>query len=241
MSPLLVQQSLGPEILKLSLQDSKTANAFSIEVARELDKIIQQISSSRSKIRVLIFTGHLRFFCSGGNLKFYKTLKTRAQGLKVNNEITRVLEKLEGLGVYKIALVNGDCLGGGLELMSCFDHVIAVPHSLFGFWQSRQGLSFGWGGGARLANRCSMSIVQKALLSAQVFSAFEAQKFGLVDEVISRHAVDSYVLKHAQRILKISVETYQAIMSLDMKNEKKVFTKLWWTREHRTKLASKPS
>ncbi len=239
MSQRLVLQPIGLEILKVSLQDPQTANSLSHEAAMELDALIQRLSLPNSKIRVLIFTGHQRFFCSGGNLKFYKSLKTKAQGLKINSDIARILKKLDRLQIYKIALVNGDSLGGGLELLSCFQHVVCAPHCLFGFWQSRQGLSFGWGGAARLARRSSMAEVQKALLAGRLLSSFEAQKLGWVDEIVSRHEMNGYVLRLAHKILKTSTEATKEIVKLDLKNESKIFARLWWSKEHRQKLFRK--
>ena len=235
-STKLIQHYIGPHILKITLHDAASANALSLEAAHELKAIIRKLSQPQSPVKVLIFTGSGRFFCSGGNLKFYQSLKSKTGGLKVNREIAKVLSSLDRLPLYKIAWVNADCLGGGLELMSCFDHIAAVPHCLFGFWQSRQALSFAWGGGARLTRRIPLQIVKNSLLSSQVFSAFEAQKIGLIDRVFSRFEIEAQVLQLAEKISHSSADAQLGIRKLNAKNESVIFSKLWWSPAHRSVL-----
>ncbi len=236
MPSLLLEEHLSPHILKITLRDLKSANALSLEAARELKLIIRQLKSRESRIKVLIFTGDSRFFCSGGNLKFYQSLKTKSQGAKINREISVILASLHRLPIYKMAWVNGDCFGGGLELMSCFDYIAAVPHSLFGFWQSRQALSFGWGGGARLAERTGLQFVTNALIASQTFSAAEAQQIGLIDDVFSRHEIEFQILEHAQKMIRSSDRVQSEIRKLNLKNEAQIFNKLWWSKDHRSRL-----
>lgn len=236
MSHKIICEKLSEEILKLTLTDSKTGNSFGIDAARELMILLKKLNAPKSKVKVLIFTGQDRFFCTGGNLKYYRTLKTKAAGLKINREISGVLKSLYSLKIAKIALVNGDCFGGGLELLSCFDLIYSRPESLFGFWQSKQALSFGWGGGARIAERLSPMQTRRALLGSHCFSAYEAARMGLVDQVLSRFEIECAVVAFANQIALNSKETISCLNTLTSKNEEVLFSKLWWSKEHLKRL-----
>ncbi len=224
------------EVLKLTFSDPGTGNAFGIEAAKELLSLTKKISSNHSKIRVLIFTGFDRFFCTGGNLKHYRSLKTKSAGIKVNREISKILKTFEAMKIVKIAQDNGDCYGGGLELLSCFDLVFSRNDVLFGFWQSKQALSFGWGGAARLAKRISLSQAQRLLLGSETLTAYDAANINLVDRVFSRFEFDHATLELAKRIALNSRPTNSSIQALNLKNESEVFSQLWWSQEHLSRL-----
>ena len=236
MQQKLTEDHISDEVLKLTFKDPSTGNAFGIEAARELLSLIKEMSSRKSKIRVLIFTGFDRFFCTGGNLKHYRSLKTKSAGIKVNREISKILKTFEAMKIVKIAQVNGDCYGGGLELLSCFDLVFSRNDVLFGFWQSKQGVSFGWGGGARLAKRITLSQAKRLLLGSQTLSAYDAADINLVDRVFSRFEFENATLDFAKRIALNSRKTSSAIQALDLKNESEVFSQLWWSKEHLSRL-----
>ncbi len=229
-------QNITDEIIQLTLNDTKSGNSFGIETARELEHLIKDLSASKSKIKVLIFTGVDRFFCSGGNLKFYRSLKSKAAGIKINREISAILKKFNSLKLVKIALVNGDCLGGGLELLSCFDIIYSRADAYFGFWQSKQGLSFGWGGGVRLASRISLSQARRSLLCSQNFSAYEAADMNLVDQVFSRFEIEAATLKLAHDLALNPRTTNSTIQRITSKNEESSFSNLWWSEEHLRRL-----
>ena len=64
--------------LLVTFLNAKQGNSFGVEQAQDLQKIIEQNKKDK-QIKALVFLSkHPRFFCTGGNLKFYaQTMPTR--------------------------------------------------------------------------------------------------------------------------------------------------------------------
>ena len=177
-----------------------------------------------------------RFFCAGGNLRFYADMKGRRPGILANRKIRAQLKQLAKLPIPTLVLVDGECYGGGVELLSCFDFVYSTPTSKFGLWQRRIGLTFGWGGGARLLKRISEHKLKQLCLVAQTLDASEAQSLHIVDQVVDRHELQSLAHKWARNILSLPMEPVSGIKELNPHNEVTIFEKLWMNLSHKAVL-----
>src|SRR6266404_1016884 len=155
-----------PHHLHLDFFSAKAGNAFGLEVARELGGI--QKKYKRWNKPMVVSSAHPTLFCSGGNLSDYKKMKGKAPGLKVNREITKHLQDFAAWPVAKLALIEGDALGGGIEWLSYFDFRWSTPHAMFCFWQRRIGLPPGWSGGARWAVRLGEAKVRVLLQESEM-------------------------------------------------------------------------
>lgn len=213
-------------ILFLTLNDSSSKNAFSPSIADEFLKSFRDKSLTGVLLKS---TGSV--FCSGGNLSFYKGLKSKENGLKHNRRIAEILDTFENLSVPKVCVVNGLCVGGGVELISSFDKVFATPQSLFGLWQRRVGLTFGWGGQRRLLKRMTQKSLDNWLLEASTLSAYGAKDLGLIDKVGLETAMESEAIAWIKSVQERGVKSLEAIRS-EPDQQDQVFEKLWMDEEH---------
>jgi enoyl-CoA hydratase/carnithine racemase len=83
-----------------------------------------------------------------------------------------------------IAAVNGFALGGGLELAMACDIVIAADTATLGLPEVKRGIIAGGGGVHRLPRQLPLKIAMGYLLTGKNISAEEAQRWGLVNEVV---------------------------------------------------------
>ena len=83
-----------------------------------------------------------------------------------------------------IAAVNGYALGGGFELAMACDIVIAADHAEVGLPEPRVGLYAGAGGVHRLPRHIPMKIAMGMMLTARRIKAQDAQKLGVINEVV---------------------------------------------------------
>jgi enoyl-CoA hydratase len=227
-----IRPSLELETLRLVMDDEAHGNAFSQGGAEELSQALRAMDGS---FRELVMSARGRFFCAGGNLDEYAKMKDAESGRAANREIARGLDLLQAVPRPTLALVQGDCVGGGLELLGCFDRVIAVPEACFGFWQRRVGLSFGWGGGARLAERLTPKRLRLLASDAATITAGEALEIGLIDEI----ALSSQLEARGQAWIRRMRRWAQAPLvaqKAEARGERALFEGLWWAPEHRTAL-----
>ncbi|MGZ3723036.1 MAG: enoyl-CoA hydratase/isomerase family protein [Bdellovibrionales bacterium] len=221
-----------PHHLHLDFFSAKAGNALGLEVARELSAIQKKYKKWNKP--VVVSSAHPTLFCSGGNLSDYKKLKGKERGLIVNHEIARHLDAFGSWAVVKLALVEGDALGGGMEWLARFDYRWTTPHALFSFWQRRIGLSPGWGGGSAWASLIGEDRLRALLLEAEMISAGTALRLGMVDRILCNWKIRESVVDWALRMDDPSV---RALFKWSAGKESSAFQKLWMGPEHRAALA----
>jgi enoyl-CoA hydratase/carnithine racemase len=239
-SSKLIDATVSSGVLRLVFHDSTSRNSFSLRAAEELAAHLQGLSSD---IESIVFRAEGRVFCSGGNLSDYAAMTEAHEGQKVNRRIKEVIDELSRVPVPTICLVEGDCFGGGVELMSAFDFAYAVPHAMLALWQRKIGLTYGWGGGVRLEKRLGSARLKELTLSARAMTAAEAKCIGLIDGVIAESRLGEEVGRLVEKLRSLPKAPVGAVKSFDFAHapevEREAFENLWWGPEHLQALAPK--
>ncbi len=228
--PFQIRESKSALWLEWHIPES--ANAMSLEASRALAKIARA-NRGWSKA-VIVSSAHPRLFCSGGNLSDYKKLRSKASGLKINREIARNLDVFGRWPAVKLALIEGDVLGGGLEWLARFDYRWCTSTVVFSFWQRRIGLSSGWGGGRVWADKIGEDRVRMLLLEGELLSAESALRFGLCDRIVQISKIRVEAEIWAERM---AAQPTRDLLSWSARTEARVFSKLWLGPLHKTVLA----
>lgn len=98
-----------------------------------------------------------------------------------------LFEAIERLPCLTIAIIDGDCYGGALDLVLSFDLRFATPRSRFAHPGAGLGIVTGFGGTSRWKKVVSRRAANQLFLANRVFSASEAHGLGLVDRVAESH------------------------------------------------------
>jgi enoyl-CoA hydratase len=85
-----------------------------------------------------------------------------------------------------VAVVNGDCLGGGCEMLQQTDIRIAEEHARFGVPEATRGLIAGAGSTMRLKRQIPYAVAMEMLLTGRILGAEEALRWGLVTHVVAK-------------------------------------------------------
>jgi enoyl-CoA hydratase len=99
-----------------------------------------------------------------------------------------------------VAAVNGDCLGGGMELLTCTDIRLTVPEARFGQPECRWGVYPGGGGTTRLPRQIGYVHAMDILLTGRLLSAGEAVAMGLVNRIVERDRLHEEALAVARMV-----------------------------------------
>lgn len=103
---------------------------------------------------------------------------------RLGQELFATIERMPSLTV---ALIDGDCFGGALDLVLAFDLRFATPRSRFAHPGARLGIVTGFGGTSRWRSVLSRRAANQLFLANRVLSAPEALELGLVDRVADSH------------------------------------------------------
>ena len=128
-------------------------NKFSIPVLEELERHIDAIAQDK-RIKVLaIASGKPDVFIAGADLHSFEPIfKDPVRGATIINAGHRVFNKLQNLPFPTVALIDGACLGGGMELaLACTYRVVSdSSKTQLGLPEVSLGIIPGWGGTQRI-------------------------------------------------------------------------------------------
>lgn len=164
---------------------------------------------ARPKLRVAILTGAGRGFCAGADLGGFggDVPGTEGQGLAqqfmgMQQKITGVVPRLQRLKIPVIAAVNGPAAGGGFALVLASDIRIAGASARFNVAFIRIGISACDIGTSWLLPRIvGAGRAHELMLTGRIFDATEAERIGLVTEVVADDALIDAALAKADEII----------------------------------------
>jgi len=206
MDPVLVD-SPHPGVTRITLNRPDKLNAMTVELVEGLHDALDAIAADQG-CRVVVLTGAGRGFCAGLDLRGYGQAPDsegfgRPQaGFAVQRHIARLIPHLRSLPQPVIAAVNGPASGGGFALVLGSDVRIAAATARFNAAFIRIGLSACDIGTSWLLPRLvGAARAQELMLTGRLFDAAEAERIGLVTEVVPDDALLDAAYAKADQIM----------------------------------------
>lgn len=163
--------------------DDGGMNLLSSEALRELRDVIAAVPSTDT----LVFrSGQARLFAAGADMAEMQGF-TAMEAYEFAQLGQEVFASIERLPYLTVALIDGDCFGGALDLVLAFDVRLATPRSRFAHPGARIGIVTGFGGTSRWRKVLTRAAANQLFLANRVLSAAEALELGLVDRVAESH------------------------------------------------------
>jgi 3-hydroxyacyl-CoA dehydrogenase / enoyl-CoA hydratase / 3-hydroxybutyryl-CoA epimerase len=161
------------------------ANIFDATTLDELNEHLDFVENETSLRGLIIASAKKSIFIAGADLK---TLLKQAQTGDMRAFIAKgqeVLSRLADLKIPTVAAIHGACAGGGYEVTLACDYRIASddPATRIGLPETTLGLIPAWGGCTRLPRLIGAEKAAEVILKGKLYSAQDALKFGLVDEI----------------------------------------------------------
>jgi enoyl-CoA hydratase/carnithine racemase len=174
-------------------------NALNLATMRALGSALDEIAKRRVRVAIIRGAGD-RAFCAGGDLKELEHMRSADGAAQMARLMRSTLDRINTLRVPVIAAINGDALGGGAELAIACDLRIAAAHARIGFPQVNLGLIPAWGAPERLAALVGRARALHVMLTGKAFSADEAMREGLVEEVVPSEHFEARVTEIARAV-----------------------------------------
>lgn len=176
-------------------------NAVSLEMWDAVEIALTAFSSD-DQVRVVILSGAgSKAFVSGADIsKFEKERGSKEATDHYNSRIKVVYNLIENFPKPTIAMINGHCLGGGLNLATCSDFRIASSKSRFAMPAAKLALGYPFDAIRRLVNAVGSGAAKQLMFTAQPIDAEAALRLGLVQEVVDEDALEARVAELAGTI-----------------------------------------
>jgi enoyl-CoA hydratase len=206
----LIIQKEG-SIARITLNRPQVMNALSIVLLRELKEAVLEAGEDKG-IALLVLTGSGRAFSSGADLQSLGNIKLENGriGHVFDAAANSVIEAILKIPKVVIAMVNGHCYTGALEIVLACDLVVASEEARFGDTHVRWGIRPSWGMSQRLPVAVGLLKAKELSFTAEVITASQAESAGLVNRVVPAEKLEETVRDLAGKILANSLEAVAA-------------------------------
>ncbi len=188
----------GEGIAWLTINRPEKKNALSIALLSELVGLLRSIADN-DKIRCIVTRGGGDSYSSGRDLYDMRNQSNRRRS-RGDGGVAEIVALMRKLPQITVAAVKGWCLGGGLAMINGHDLVIAADTAKFGMPEIIRG-SYGatatpslFHGGIPIKKAFYISLTGRNL------TGIEAERVGLVSQVVPEKELDSYVETLAKEI-----------------------------------------
>ena len=183
----------SPHVAEVWLNRPEVRNAFNDGVIAELTHAFSQFGADPA-LRAIVLGGHGKAFCAGADLAWMRAMadysweRNRADA----QALADMLWTLYACPVPVVGRVHGDCYAGGVGLAAVCDVLVAAEGMQFCLSEARLGLL-----PATIAPYVIRALGEQAarrwFVTAEHFSARQAQAMGFVHEVVAADALDAKV------------------------------------------------
>jgi 3-hydroxyacyl-CoA dehydrogenase/enoyl-CoA hydratase/3-hydroxybutyryl-CoA epimerase len=188
-APIIRRETSDDHICVLTFDRPESgANIFDAATLDELNEHLDAVGKDGSLRGLIIASAKKSIFVAGADLK---TLLQAAKAGEMRGFIERgqqVFNRLADLKIPTVAAIHGASAGGGYEVALACDYRVASDDSAtrIGLPETSLGLLPAWGGCTRLPRLIGTEKAAEVILKGKLYSAQEALKLGLVDEIAPR-------------------------------------------------------
>ncbi len=195
----------------LRLNRPEVLNAISPALLSEMKDALEKAGKD-DEIGVVVLTGEGRAFSAGVDLKSLggHKLEGGRVGPVLDDPAREMLDTIQTMPKVVIAMVNGYCFTGALEIVLACDLIVAAEEAKLGDTHTRWGIRPSWGMSQRLPLMVGVLKAKELSFTADTITAREAERIGLVNMVVSGDKLEAAVKEMAQKMLGNSREAIAA-------------------------------
>ena len=174
-------------ILTLDTPNEKV-NILSTPVMQELNKFLDELHSRADLEALILLSGKEGNFIAGAKIEEIENITDPKDGAEKAAMGQAVFGKIAALPFPTIAVIDGACVGGGLELVLACDYRLArdSEKTRIGLPEIRLGIIPGFGGTQRLPRLIGIQRALDFILTGKLVDAQRAYRAGIVDRVIPK-------------------------------------------------------
>lgn len=182
-------------------KQNATVNTIDPDVMAEFSAIIDGLAQDTTHKGLIIASGKKTGFIAGADISLFTKFKDIEEATGVLRLGQQILDKLEALKMPTVAMIDGFCLGGGMELaLACRYRVVEESSKTrLGLPEVKLGIHPGWGGTVRMPRLIGGLQGMQMVLMANTVSGKAAAKMGFADVAVPRrqlvHAAKYYILE----------------------------------------------
>jgi enoyl-CoA hydratase len=219
-SPKILFQVEG-NVGRIILNRSEKLNALDLDMLGQLEAAIDTLEASSQVRVVLLSSSSSRAFCVGADIQAWTALSPLEMWSSWIRRGHQLFDRIAQLRQPVIALIGGFAFGGGLELALTADIRIASEQASFAMPEVKLATIPGWAGTSRLPKIIGRARAKQMIFSGVPVDAHRAERWGLVNEVVSAADLDAKATELTEMICRnapISVQIAKQLLNAETSN-----------------------
>ena len=207
--PDIVLCDVIDRVCTITLNRPEKLNALNVESFRQIGALLDNLDLAN--VDCVLLKGAGRSFCAGHDLG---DLASGSEAGLVERLEAGVIERLATLPVPLVAVVQGHCYTGGLELVLAADIIIASADAKFADTHAKWDLVPVWGLTQRLWRRVGRSKALEMMFASRTYSGAEALAMGLANLCVPNDQLEAEVARFCSDICANSSRSTRAMKKM---------------------------
>lgn len=171
------------DLARLTLNRPAKMNAITYEMWSALPGIVADVEADPA-VKVLVLAGEGEHFSAGADIGEFRDLRSTPEGVGTYDKaVDAAVDALARMAKPSIAMIQGNCIGGGCQLSVACDLRFAAPHARLGITPAKLGIVYHFESTRLLTELVGPSQARYLLLSGNLVDAPRAREIGLVTDV----------------------------------------------------------
>lgn len=185
----------------LVLRNPERLNAVRLEMWQAIPEAAAALDADPS-VRVIVMRGYGdQAFASGADISEFETQRKDAASAAAYERTTALaFDALSHIEKPLVAMLQGVCIGGGLALATSADLRVAADDTRLALPAARLGLGYHFRGVERLVQLLGPSTASELFFTARRYTADEALRIGLVNQVVPKQDLEAFTARYAHDI-----------------------------------------
>jgi len=211
---------------RITINRPSVMNALTPALLSEMKSAVSEAGKD-SEVKVIVLTGVGRAFSAGVDLIALgdNKLEKGKVGPILDDPARALIDTIQDVPKVVIAMVNGFCLTGALEIVLGCDLIITSEEAKFGDTHARWGLRPTWGMSQRLPHRIGVLKAKELSFTADMITGKEAQQLGLVNMAVPADKLEEAVQELMKKLTANSMGSLAAYKYLYNQGMKDVLKK----------------
>ncbi len=196
-----IAHAVKGHVYTVVIDNEAKLNALDLETWSELGRAFRALGSNEAIRCVVVRGAGGKAFSAGADIsEFPKARADAAQARAYGAVVAEALAAIQECAQPTIAMINGVCTGGGVEVACACDIRIAAKSARFGVPINRLGHAFAYAEMAPVLAVLGRALVLELLLEGRIMDSAEAERRGVVNRVVADDALEAEVTAAAERI-----------------------------------------
>lgn len=206
---IVVSKDSETMVATLTLNRPDRLNTINPQMTDEIARALAELEGDPS-VRCLLITGAgEKAFSAGADVSSFGGAPKPHVARELSRRTSQVFSRLADFPKPTLAAINGYCFGGGLELALACDIRVAAKRAKLGQTELNLGLIPGAGGSPRLVKLLGLAKAKELVLLGQRLTADDAERIGLVTQVIENDAFEIAARQLAAKLARSAPVAYR--------------------------------